>query len=354
MKMFFQAGVEYKGKDYFSEPYGFGLFSYDLVSKKVEFCKLFEETDCIALHRKAFLYRNEAWFIPQAGTAIACVNLDDFTMERFEIPYKKRIDKPVIMFSDGIIEADRLYCAPYDIDTLVIIDLRTHVVRTIHDFINPSKENIMSISTDDGKIIFYPLQGERVIYLDTTSEAITIEKRFDVSGEYSEAVWVDHKWYFAPGTDGELCQTGRGREIKISGFNKGNKGYLGHRIVDDKLIFLPFSADSILVVDVNDFSKESLIEIKCNFLLKEHLLVHIPSETRLLFADAANENILEMRLESLELKKYSIFADEKEIKEEIRAKLGTDDRKRLYCKEKIFYESEWKYSLGDFLDYVTS
>lgn len=130
-KLVFNAAVEYKNVIYFSALYANGLFKLDLGTQEVQFLKRFErESICIGIHHFAFLYKNEAWFIPQLGNYIAIVNLNTLVIEYKELIYTDDTCSMVnFKYSSGtIIHNKYLYLIPGALDTLVIFDLEKKIV----------------------------------------------------------------------------------------------------------------------------------------------------------------------------------------------------------------------------------
>lgn len=143
----FNAGVEYKGVLFLSSIEMNGLWRYDLNSKKMEFISKFyrEENpfDNYALHRTAFLYKNEAWFIPQNGKYIAIVDLENYKMEYIPVPYKSIVFDGMSKTNAICLDAKRIderhiMLVPCGIDSLNIVDLET---KEIESYSNINEEN---------------------------------------------------------------------------------------------------------------------------------------------------------------------------------------------------------------------
>jgi len=123
------AGVEYKGKVYFSSfnPTGC-LFCFDIEKGTTTFIKQFSvEISRGMCHIDAFLCENEAWFIPWGARRLVCVNLDNFEEEYFEIAGHDYTNEHAFIdylpFGD-----DKLILIPcgHRLDTMVIVDLKRH------------------------------------------------------------------------------------------------------------------------------------------------------------------------------------------------------------------------------------
>lgn len=62
----------------------------------IKYIKSFsKEKPCFAIHKTAFLYKNEACFIPQHGEYIAVVNLETFEIDYLLPVFQKRIKNAI-------------------------------------------------------------------------------------------------------------------------------------------------------------------------------------------------------------------------------------------------------------------
>lgn len=147
MKLGCMAGVEYKDKIIFSSTYINGLFELDLNTRKVKFIKTIEGEACEAhLFRKAFLFGEEAWFIPQRANHVICVDLNTYDIEYFELQYNRKFEESkeylyYYAYIDGLIVNERyLYCIPNGLDSLLVVDMLEHHVSSINVFNDPEKD----------------------------------------------------------------------------------------------------------------------------------------------------------------------------------------------------------------------
>jgi hypothetical protein len=140
--MKFNAGVKYKDKLILSSIEVNGLWVYDLILDKIVLYKKFEQEEAsFAIHRKAFLYNDEAWFIPQYGNKIAIVDLNNYDISYIEIPFKQFSEEGLKKlqaktYDGGLFNEHYLYTIPTGIDALNIIDLRDRSVQTFYNVNN--------------------------------------------------------------------------------------------------------------------------------------------------------------------------------------------------------------------------
>lgn len=199
LKLKFNAGVEYDHKLILSSIGINGLWVYDLISHKIIAYRKFErEEKSYAIHRKAFLYRDEAWFIPQNGNYIAIVNLINYEISYMELQYQRLNKKGIDLlnaktYDGGIIEEQMLYMVPSGIGTLNVIDMKEKKIRKCWDI--DTGDNVLTHGFYWKKSIYlYFADSLKMKKIDIETEKIT---EIDLSaGEvagmvYGEAV-VDH------------------------------------------------------------------------------------------------------------------------------------------------------------------
>ena len=351
MKMGFQAGVEYKGKIYFSDDSGFGLFSFDLSTRKVEFCVQFEETDCFALHRKAFLYKNEAWFVPQAGRHITCVNLDDYSIQRFEVPYKKMNPSLEVLLSDGVVINGMLVCCPYDIDTLVIADLNEHKLRTYFDFIDPEKESFISLGVRNDYVWLYPFKGEEIKVVDPNDGRWEIRKRYDRQFDYSEVAFMQEKSIYAPGGKRALLCVDD-NEKRETAYDGGTRQFIGSAIKEDTVIFFPYEGKDFLEVDATNMQQRSFDADSEAVLNDGHILIRIDSREGLFLSSSLTGYVLEI-CEDGTVKCYHVVADEGDLRKQIDMKTSLEEKRKVFGLNSTYvYHEDYKRSLKGFVEFI--
>lgn len=176
MKLGCMAGVEYKDKIIFSSTYINGLFEMDMHTRKVRFIQVIDgEVWEAHLFRKAFLFGNEAWFIPQRGNHVICINLDTYYIEYFELKYEKKFEEHkeypyYYAYIDGLVVNERyLYCIPNGLDSLLVIDMQNHNISSIKEINNPEKDLIYGAFFYQEKVNLLSQKGKlnKRIYIES-------------------------------------------------------------------------------------------------------------------------------------------------------------------------------------------
>lgn len=251
IKLSFFAGVEYNNKLYFSAYNHNGLYEMDLIEKKIKLVMVFKEKQITMLHRAAFLYKNNAWFIPQSGEYIAKVNLNTFEIKYLKFSYvlKDENSKNIYhAFVCGKKVGKFLYLIPRSIDTLVVINMETDEVREIRSVINPQQEITMDglVEKDDVFIFFKKAGYYRKIDLKTENIS-----DYDLSvGVCSVVGHKENLWILTEESKAlikyDINKGQINNKIELEGIDK----YNGNIENDDKVIFLPFKSDSYLCLDM--------------------------------------------------------------------------------------------------------
>ena len=161
------AGVEYRGKVYFSSfnPTGC-LFCFDMEKGTTTFIKHFSvEISWGMCHIDAFLYGNYAWFIPWGARRLVCVDLDNFEEEYFEIENHDYVNEHAFT-GYQVIGVDRLVLLPcgHRLDTLVFVDLKKHIIEEFPHVL-PKGKCIGAYVWED-KLHFLSVQGEEISLFD--------------------------------------------------------------------------------------------------------------------------------------------------------------------------------------------
>lgn len=204
----FNTGVKYKERLILSSNEINGMWVYDLIEEKLVYHSKFEKEDnCYAIHRKAFLYKDEAWFIPQNGKYIAVVNLLTYEITYMDLPYESIHEKGMdisgcLTYDGGIIEDRYLYIIPAGIDALSIVDLEKRTIKTYYG-INKEQDFLAHGFIWGDSIYLYPWTSLRFKILNIkTGEIIVEDYSYGESDTiYGEAV-VDEKTatvYIGPG-----------------------------------------------------------------------------------------------------------------------------------------------------------
>lgn len=262
MKLNFFAGVMYNNQIFFSDFNNInGLFSLNIKSQKVSFLRLFEKEKLSnKLHRAAFLYKSEAWFIPQKAKYIANINLKTLNITYYDIPYhnKNEIDNDYCAYIKGHIVQERyLYLIPYNIDTVLIIDMEDHKLYPFYDVINLETELIADGLIIEDKLLLFPWEGKYYTSVDLkTNERCKNVWPFR-EGAFCSAHYIDKKIWFSPIKENYiLCiDMGTGKSDKLLLPNTENQ-YCDMMQVDDKLIFFPYQTSNFLIVNLRTFDMQ--------------------------------------------------------------------------------------------------
>ena len=171
----FQAGVEYKGKVFFAAWECNAFCQVAPEEGVVHFIRFFEGEDMVPrLFSEAFLFGNEVWFMPATARHIVSINLDNNEISCYKLQFNKELEYSVegsyFAFSQGIMDKEKgmLYFLPGCIDSMAIIDMRTHEVDWVHSAaqIEGAKaDEVMktAVLMDDNMYIF----GRRKDYYET-------------------------------------------------------------------------------------------------------------------------------------------------------------------------------------------
>lgn len=255
----FNAGVEYKGKIYASTIGINGLFELDLETKTIEYIKRFsKEKACFAIHRCAFLYGKEAWFIPQNGKYISVVNLDTMEIEYLKPPYRRINEDSVsrinaVYYSGNIIKGRFLYLIPANIDAMLLIDLETKKMYPYYD-VSKQEDYHAYGEYENGCIYLFPFNGNRILEVELrTNRRRKLPWRYPVD-KYGEIVKCNNKFWFAPLNADHILvldlQTGEKEKIHLNEYYSVDCLYEQIICLGSTMLLVPFQADKILMLDV--------------------------------------------------------------------------------------------------------
>lgn len=275
MKLNFFAGIEYNNQIIFSEFNSInGLFSLNIKSQEVSFLKLFEKEQLSPkLHRAAFLYKNEAWFIPQKARYIANVNLKTFDITYYDTPYHNKninADDYCAYIKGHIVQERYLYLIPHDIDTVLIIDMESHKLYPFYDVINLETELMADGVIIEDKLLLFPWEGKFYTMVNLRTDKRNKKEWMFRDGSFWSVRHVDKKIWFSPIKEKYiLCvdiETGKSNKLLLP--NSENQ-YCDMMKVDDKLIFLPYQTANFLIVNQRTFEMQvELIKEKEEIVLK--------------------------------------------------------------------------------------
>ncbi len=130
------AAVKYHDTLFFSGFISKGIFAYDCKKNTI---KKISDISCEIneglYHKKALIYKNQAWFLPWDAKKILCLDLDSYSEKYFDVPdcdFDKHCMVDYLLHDNGC-----LYFIPHgEVKTLVIIDLDTHKIDYYPNVIN--------------------------------------------------------------------------------------------------------------------------------------------------------------------------------------------------------------------------
>ncbi len=224
------AGVEYKGKVYFSSfnPTGC-LFCFDIEKGTTTFIKQFTvEISRGMCHIDAFLYESYAWFIPWGARRLVCVNLDSYDEEYFEVRGHDYANEHA--FVDYLsFEGDKLILIPcgHRLNTMVMVDLKKHSIEEFPHVI--PGEKCIGAYIWENKLHFVSIHGN-VISL------------FDLKKKQAE-----HLWKSAEGDGWEYSSLiQNGPIVYLIPREENNVQVIDLRMNTHRQIILPFPEDQFL------------------------------------------------------------------------------------------------------------
>lgn len=206
------AGVIYQNSLYFTEKYVNGLFRMNLETQQVEFLRMFtKESGHFLLFRDAYLYENEAWFIPWKGSYIVKVDLDTLTMEYFDMPFHT-VTSPeqhklaAVDFTaglpaysaSGLLQNRYIFLIPSLYDTVLIIDMKEKTIYPYYDIVDTEKELFTYGCAVEHELWMYPYNGVRLIKLNLkTGEKEYYEWDYPRK-TFSGMEYVNGNFWFSP------------------------------------------------------------------------------------------------------------------------------------------------------------
>lgn len=353
----FNAGVRYKEKIFASAIYINGLFQLDLATSEITYIKSFsKESPSYAMHRTAFLYKNEAWFIPQNGRYIAIVNLDTLEIEYLEPPYQKINKKATlrinaVYYSGGIIADRYLYLIPTNIDTLLLIDMENKVLYPYYNITRKDEYFLFGAFANES-IYLCPYSGNSLIKLNLkTNKRERYTWKYSV-GEFLEVACFKNKLYFCPGNSKFILIKDLNSEIEekiyLNEFYNSKHTYEQIQVYKDKLFFIPFQGNKILELGIPDHQlktyelPENLLENGSNGFTKLY------SEEQMILASYQKGSILIFSEEKDEFQKIDLRIDRDVLIDELENKNDTADKnfrhfvyEGLYVVNGCYQEKFW-------------
>lgn len=302
-KMFqcpFWACVEKDDKLFFSAYLMNGLFCMDLESGRIDFLKRFEtEEKEKYLHKFAFWYNNEIWFIPDKGKNITIINFPDLTMKKMELPdFDENIN--VEKFCACIQTGEKeVWLLPSSYKEIVIINLEKKTLRKIENWkrvISGSTEIpqfIDAIKVGD-EIWLCPYFARDLVVINIETEEIRKEKWEFEPCLFQKMLYDEHNiWFISTMNNSYLLkwniETGHKKEIPFPSELKGKDsvGYYALAKCDNYIWLAPFEAENFVKINIDTDEVEvvtSFYKIACSFgENNERYQIAVELEKRILF-----------------------------------------------------------------------
>lgn len=168
-----------------------GLFKYNYETEECSFITVFEgEYVAPCLHRKAFVYGNEIWFMPCEAERIAMYDINKKVVQYYEI--KNRVKS--VAYWNGYRVGDVLYFMPRDVRTpIAVIDLKTKNIsmKKMQIDIKGLLSGVVKLNDNylvlqqDGKL-FYSKNNQIITLKDSTKEKLPYLSLIDDQ----EMIWL--------------------------------------------------------------------------------------------------------------------------------------------------------------------
>ena len=261
----FVAGVKYRENVYALAREVNGLFRLDLSTKELTYLrKISKYKGCRAEYMNAFLYRNEAWFVPGYSDNIAIVNLDTLEVSYRKIPFKK-INKRAMSSCNGIfssfyltgeiIGGRFLYLVPKNIDALLVIDLETKKFYPYYDVVDVFGARV-NAAYGNGNIYLLPENGNvlSVINLETKrTRQYSLQAFYK---EYTGIVFYSNKLWFIPQCTEYILSidlnTRKMERVLMDRYHNERGGYYQYFMNDNELFGIPYSGDKMFKFNMDN------------------------------------------------------------------------------------------------------
>lgn len=311
MKLTLNAAVEYKGQIFFSAVYMNGLFKIDIATKEIFFLKKFDKEEIyIGIHRTAFLYKNDAWFVPEHGNYIAVVNLDTLEITYKELLYKENNLKSIVnvkYYSGAIFNEKHLFLVPSSLDTLVIYNLETKDIEQSYIVRDNEKECFLYgfYNSFTQCIQLDPFKGEYSVVLDLQTQKIS-RKEYVYSNELYMGMHLDAKnqkvWRSPNKADHILVEdllNGKSRKICLEKNSYENNKIYSNCIIQKKndIFVFGWEIDKVIKINCENYqtnyykleNKNILDNLYLEIYSNEHILVSAENNYLYLYSEVKNE-----------------------------------------------------------------
>ena len=369
----FTAGVEYKGIIYYSELCLNAFCSFDPISEKVSFLKLFEKEEMRkGLHSEAAICGRKAWFVPAVAEYFVCVDLDSYEMNYYEVPYhEKTWDNNVyhMKYSRMEVYEDKfLICMPRDIDTLVVIDMVDDVIIPFYG-INPCRDKNHCLSGlkvwKDKLYLFFKNNGYCSV-MDIHNNHSSVEKtiRLPRSGEYFTPMIVNDRLFLNDRKRDEIVEVDPEllEEGIIDVFPSG--GWFSDAIgFNDEILYVPLSGDSFLLFNaikktVNNLTFDYIEGIEKIYSSEPQKKTHILSDSDYLIVSTGLTGCVLFFDDFRHLRLYTLSFDQECFFEEYAAVCRTGMRpffeNNIITESKVPPSSLWDQTITcDIMTWIT-
>lgn len=326
----FTCGVQYQDKIYLAAANMNALFVYDLKTNQLRYLTSFmREQQTQYLFRKAFLNKNEAWFIPERAQYIVSVNLESLDMQWISLDYHwVDYEETLKCASAGVYLDKYLYTVPYGIDSVMIIDMETKQAKVFYDICS-DEEKYAGAYYDNNVLWFTPWKGNQVLGLN-----VDTGEKIRRSWSYGNAMFCEpvidkgrnQVWYMPAQANYILANDIHGIEIKRLSFENRTyskipleidfHSYYG-KIVEDRLFILPFDGENIIQIDLktNKLMCYPIVNTKAilpfyRIIDSEHLCAVIEGTNELVIYDERNR---QFQLFELKLGKHEFYNQFKQV-----------------------------------------
>lgn len=190
MRIYYSSGVKYHDIYYLSALHMNALFMYDEKKDKLTFLTSFhKEKKSEHLYLKTFLWKNEAWFIPNQADYIAIVNLDTYSVSYMHLDYKNCYNNQEIKYINILHYNEKYLCLiPWAVDAVMIIDLQKRDAVAYYDIVD-LKKNYQSAIFLNNKIYFFPWKAKEILVLDLETNGRVELPQLDEEGSFGDVVY---------------------------------------------------------------------------------------------------------------------------------------------------------------------
>lgn len=284
VKLGFYAGVEYNNKIVFSSCTHNGLYELDMETERVRFITMFKKENVLPiLHRAAFVYENEAWFIPQHAKNIARVNLDTYDIDYYEVPNIKKeqtMDSAVFICGKKIGE-DKLYLFPRDINDAVIVDMKKKEIEILYSVVDSDREKVIDGVVVHGELVLFFHDEKyyaKVNLLSKKREDIEIQREIR-----SACVMKNEIWLLTNHSE-EVLRYDINKELLINEYQlKDGFNYYGLEVFNECIVGMPMQAKGFFYIDAYVSDVMKTIEDESVWLPYNNKTTRIDSVNRGLF-----------------------------------------------------------------------